>query len=119
MDPYYAANAFFLGAGSNRGALEVSQSGTAGQLAQRVQRSAYPSKYDQREGDALGILAQLGAGQGDSTDWSSASAGAGGYAADEWHLSEYQDLASSGMSAVVVIALAVVGILVIDSLVNG
>ena len=64
MDPYYAANAFFVGAGTNPGALEVNQSGTAGQLAQRVQRSAFPSRYDQRERDALQILAQLGAGVG-------------------------------------------------------
>ena len=60
LDPYYAAHAFFLGAGTNHGALEVSQSGTAGQLAQRVQRSAFPGKYDQRKSEAAAILSQIG-----------------------------------------------------------
>src|SRR5882757_7229137 len=68
LDPYYAARAFFVGAGTNRGALEVSQGGTAGQLAQRVQRSAYPDRYDQKESIALGILSQLGAAASPSVD---------------------------------------------------
>lgn len=33
--------------------------GSAGQLAQRVQRSAFPDRYDQRKGDARSILRQL------------------------------------------------------------
>lgn len=60
LDPYYSANAFFVGAGTNRGALQVSQAGSAGAIAQRVQRSAFPGKYDQRESEATKILAQLG-----------------------------------------------------------
>jgi len=60
LNPSYAAQAFFLGAGSNKGALAVSQSGTAGQLAQRVQRSAFPARYDQRQSEALSILNQSG-----------------------------------------------------------
>lgn len=61
LDPYYSAQAFFLGAGSNKGVLTVNQSGSAGAIAQRVQRSAYPSRYDAQETTALLILTQLGA----------------------------------------------------------
>lgn len=49
LDPYYAARKFF------EVAQTVSQSGTVGQLAQRVQRSAYPSRYD----EALNISNEL------------------------------------------------------------
>jgi hypothetical protein len=34
--------------------------GTAGHLAQAVQRSAFPDRYDQREGEARGYLARGG-----------------------------------------------------------
>jgi hypothetical protein len=84
-DPYYAAQAFFLGAGTNHGALSVDQSGTAGNLAQRVQRSAFPSRYDQRESEAQGILGQwqlspdqTGAGGNDGT-WIATDDGSGDY----------------------------------------
>lgn len=65
QDPTYAARAFFTGAGTNRGALAYSDwSGTPGQLAQRVQRSAFPERYDQRLGEARQILDQLRSGAG-------------------------------------------------------
>ena len=127
MDPYHAAQSFFAGAGTNHGALQVSQSGTAGQLAQRVQRSAYPSKYDQREADAIGILANLGAGSvqgGNGSGYDNffgipLDAGLSDESGD-WHLPEYQPVAddSSGSSTLVWIAAALVGVLVIVSLVD-
>jgi LAS superfamily LD-carboxypeptidase LdcB len=66
-DPVYAARAFFLGprrAGSAVGgntepgavARDTTFRGTAGQLAQAVQRSAFPERYDQREGEARALL---------------------------------------------------------------
>jgi hypothetical protein len=59
--PEYAARAFFLGAGTNKGALHVSQAGTIGQLAQRVQRSAFPLRYDQMLTTAQDVLSRVGA----------------------------------------------------------
>ena len=38
--------------------------GTAGQLAQGVQRSAFPERYDQRRGEARRLLRQFGGGGG-------------------------------------------------------
>lgn len=66
-DPVYAARAFFLGpdrAGSVVGgnvepgavARDASFNGSAGQLAQAVQRSAFPERYDQVERDARALL---------------------------------------------------------------
>jgi LAS superfamily LD-carboxypeptidase LdcB len=66
-DPVYAARAFFLGptragsvVGGNRepGAVarDTEFAGTAGQLAQAVQRSAFPERYDQVERDARALL---------------------------------------------------------------
>lgn len=60
LDPNYAARAFFQGAGTNAGVFSVSQSGSAGQMAQRVQRSAFPGRYDQHEAEARSLLSQLG-----------------------------------------------------------
>lgn len=40
--------------------------GSAGKLAQAVQRSAFPERYDQRSGDAEAILAALGGATGGS-----------------------------------------------------
>lgn len=55
MNVEYASNKFF----------EVCQTRdicgpTAGQLAQCVQRSAYPDRYDQNEGNARGLMNQIG-----------------------------------------------------------
>lgn len=58
-NPGYAARAFFLGAGTNKGALTVNQSGTVGQLAQRVQRSAFPDRYDTKVSQAAQLIAQI------------------------------------------------------------
>jgi hypothetical protein len=66
-DPVYAARAFFLGptragsvVGGNRepGAVarDIEFAGTAGQLAQAVQRSAFPERYDQVEREARALL---------------------------------------------------------------
>lgn len=41
--------------------------GTAGQLAQAVQRSAYPERYDQHKGEALELLKELGGNLGSGT----------------------------------------------------
>lgn len=38
--------------------------GSAGQLAQSVQRSAFPGRYDQRSGEAEGLLRRFGGGKG-------------------------------------------------------
>lgn len=108
MDPYRAARSFFLGAGTNRGALEVSQAGTAGQLAQRVQRSAFPDRYDKRETDAKSILAQFGAESGGFNYES------GGYENEK----DGGPVPDSGYKPLLWIALTVVGILVVDTLVN-
>jgi LAS superfamily LD-carboxypeptidase LdcB len=66
-DPVYAARAFFLGparagaiVGANHepGAVQrdLDFAGTAGQLAQAVQRSAFPERYDRIERDARALL---------------------------------------------------------------
>ncbi len=60
LDPAWAAGAFFLGANGHAGALEwdarLSPQVTAGTLAQAVQVSAYPERYDEREVDARLLL---------------------------------------------------------------
>lgn len=66
-DVTYAANAFFLGAGGNRGAIGYDQAGfagTAGQLAARVQRprADLEWKYDAREADARAWIAHIRTG---------------------------------------------------------
>lgn len=68
-DVTYAANAFFLGAGGNRGAVDYDQAGfegTAGQLAARVQRprADLEWKYDARETDARAWIALVGGSGG-------------------------------------------------------
>lgn len=50
LDVSYAATKFF------QTAMSVSQSGTAGQLAQRVQRSGFPDRYDQQSATPLALL---------------------------------------------------------------
>lgn len=57
-NPEYAARKFY------ETAKRVSQSGTAGQLAQRVQRSGFPLRYDQQAADPLELLARLSGGGG-------------------------------------------------------
>lgn len=52
----YAARKFF------EEAMRVSQSGTPGQLAQRVQRSGYPSRYDEQIAAPDELLARLTGG---------------------------------------------------------
>jgi hypothetical protein len=54
----YAATQFF------KRAIAAGGSGTAGQLAQSVQRSAFPGRYDQVRGRAQGIIAGLSRGGG-------------------------------------------------------
>jgi len=54
-DVAYAANTYF------RRAIDADNSGlSAGQLAQSVQRSAYPLKYDAAESDARAFIAKIG-----------------------------------------------------------
>lgn len=64
MDPAYAARSFFLGHGTNKGALFVDQSGTAGQIAQRVQRSAFGSRYDEFGAQSQQVLDAIQAAGG-------------------------------------------------------
>lgn len=47
LDPHYAARAFFLGAGTNKGLLDIKgrDKMSLAQAAQAVQRSAYPDRY--------------------------------------------------------------------------
>lgn len=52
----YAARKFFSEAA------KVSQSGTPGQLAQRVQRSGFPARYDEQIADADQMLATVSNG---------------------------------------------------------
>ena len=54
MNVEYAASKFYVAA------KRVSNAGTAGEIAQRVQRSAYPSRYDEQIGAADEILRRLG-----------------------------------------------------------
>lgn len=55
----HAARSFFSRA------IAAHSRGTAGQLAQSVQRSAFPARYDQMRGRAMAILRALGARGGD------------------------------------------------------
>ena len=56
MDPVHATNKYLDQAIPN----DVNNPGfTAGQLAQSVQRSAYPERYDQAEGKALEMIAEV------------------------------------------------------------
>lgn len=68
MDPRQAAISFF------NVAIDVDKGfiGTAGQLAQEVQRSAFPDRYDEREAEAKALLAKTAAA-------CSASTGSGGW----------------------------------------
>lgn len=54
MNPVYAAGKFY------EEARRVSNAGTPGQLAQRVQRSAFPARYDEQIGATDEMLARLG-----------------------------------------------------------
>jgi Putative Flp pilus-assembly TadE/G-like len=54
-DPAYAAKSFF-----SRAIAAESDALTAGQLAQEVQRSGFPLRYDQAEADARALMAQVG-----------------------------------------------------------
>jgi hypothetical protein len=54
-DVAHAARSFYLGASTNKGVLKVNQTGTVGQLAQRVQRSGFPTRYD----EALPVIFSL------------------------------------------------------------
>lgn len=56
MDPVHAANAFLDQAIVND---RRNPSYTAGQLAQSVQRSAFPDRYDQSEDKALAMIAEV------------------------------------------------------------
>lgn len=67
MNPVRSAEMFFNGGqGGQRGLLAFHDppgkvwSGTAGSLAQKVQVSAHPGRYDARESDARGVLRSLG-----------------------------------------------------------
>jgi hypothetical protein len=57
LDVSYAAGKYF--AGVKRG----SQGGTAGQLAQSVQRSAFPGRYDEKAAQAKRLIEQIGNGE--------------------------------------------------------
>lgn len=60
-DPVYAARAFFTGAGTNRGLLDVPgwQSMPLTVAAQAVQHSGYPEAYARHEDDAVRLLSGL------------------------------------------------------------
>lgn len=55
-NPEYAARKYF------DSLMKLKWQGTPGQMAQRVQRSAYPDRYDQRMSEAQQILAKFGQG---------------------------------------------------------
>lgn len=55
-NPQYAATKFF------ENLLKLDWKGSPGQMAQRVQRSAYPDRYDDRMSEAQQLLAQYGQG---------------------------------------------------------
>jgi Putative Flp pilus-assembly TadE/G-like len=57
LNPFYAARKFF------EGAQRVSQGGTAGQLAQRVQISGFPERYDQVATQAADLIARVESGE--------------------------------------------------------
>lgn len=58
----YAARAFYTGAGTNRGLLDIPNRGSLslGAAAQAVQGSAFPDAYDKWEGTAAALLAASG-----------------------------------------------------------
>lgn len=64
MNPEYAARAFFLGAGTNKGLLDYDQrnSWSLTQAAQQVQRSAYPDAYAKHEDAARKLLGNINPG---------------------------------------------------------
>lgn len=66
-DVAYATNSYFDGAIANEGSY-----GSPGELAQSVQRSAYPDRYNAAETDARALMQQVGCsaggGSGDSSD---------------------------------------------------
>jgi hypothetical protein len=57
LDPFYAAKKFF------EGAKKVSQNQTAGQLAQDVQISDFPERYDQVEAQAAALIERVESGE--------------------------------------------------------
>jgi Putative Flp pilus-assembly TadE/G-like len=57
LNPFYAARKFF------EGAQKVPQWGSAGQLAQRVQTSDFPERYDQVAVQAAGLIEQVESGE--------------------------------------------------------
>lgn len=65
-NPEYAAKAFFLGAGTNKGLLDYDSRNTMSltQAAQTVQRSAFPDAYAKHESPAKQLLESLGDGKG-------------------------------------------------------
>lgn len=71
MDPRYAARKFFEKAIP----LAKRWTGTPGALAQAVQRSAFPGRYDERESEALGIIGDI-AGSGPEFQATTVSAAA-------------------------------------------
>lgn len=68
LDPNYAINAFYDAADRVNAA-----SLSAGQLAQKVQRSAYPARYDAAESTVSSLLPGSFVGGGTSSDSSSTS----------------------------------------------
>lgn len=65
-NPEYAARAFFLGAGTNKGLLDYGERNgwSLTQAAQQVQRSGFPDAYAKHEDAARTLLGSLGNGQG-------------------------------------------------------
>lgn len=60
QNPYYAANAFFKGAGTNRGLFDVwNENRSEGLNAQAVQKSAFPYRYDTAKPVALDMWTQI------------------------------------------------------------
>lgn len=94
MNPVYAARAFLLGpvrAGASGGNAEPGaiardgrHRGTAGQLAQSVQRSAFPDRYDQVEGKARALLQRYVDGGPQITLASTASSPTAAHGTGEW-----------------------------------
>jgi TP901 family phage tail tape measure protein len=77
MNPQFAITSFFRGRGTNAGALDYPNlGGSAGVLAQTVQRSAYPDRYNQNLGKAQALFAAYRAG--------SAPGGGGLIALGQW-----------------------------------
>lgn len=64
-DPVYAARAFFTGAGSNRGLLDIRgrNNMTMSQAAQAVQRSAFPDAYAQHVNLVKAMWGKVASGQ--------------------------------------------------------